>query len=235
MLLKKLLEDRGATVYEVGSGADAVEIVQRNAFDLILMDIHMPGLDGISAARKIRTILGEHCPPIVSQTADVFPNAVKDSEKQLFDDKLIKPVKPKALEAIINHWVLKTNMATHTRTGIQGEPKDTEARLVSPSTDNSNSEPNGIDSSVPANLRVPLYEEIQHSWAEMKNLQMQMRWKELTDLAHQFSGLCGLYGQSELTALAKDLEQFSRNKVHGSIPSTMQLLDTIITSLHGPR
>ena len=234
LLLKKLLEDRGITVCEAGSGEDAVKIAQHHAFDLILMDIHMPGLDGISAAQQIRTILGEQCPPIVSQTADVFPDTVTDNGRQVFDDKLIKPVKPKALEGIINHWILKRNRLPPTRTGALAEISYKKAGFVAAPADDSNSGPNGINSSVPEVLRARLYEEIRRSWAEMKDFQEQMRWKELADLAHQFSGLCGLYGISELTVLARDLEQYSRNEAKLSIPSTMKLLDTIITSLHEP-
>ncbi len=54
MLIRELLRRRGHTVKEVTTGNDAVQAMADGSFDLLLTDIHMPGMDGIEAARAIR-------------------------------------------------------------------------------------------------------------------------------------------------------------------------------------
>ncbi len=98
LLIRRLVEERGATLQDACSGHEVVAFAQQTPFDLILMDIHMPGLDGIEAARRICAGLGRNSPPIIALTADLFVDAVDSSQTPVFDDQLSKPVIADALD-----------------------------------------------------------------------------------------------------------------------------------------
>src|SRR5581483_11485945 len=75
LLIRELLRRRGHRITEVTTGTAAVEAMQNDSFDLLLTDIHMPGMDGIEAARTIRAMEerdGRTRTPIVALTADAL-------------------------------------------------------------------------------------------------------------------------------------------------------------------
>lgn len=104
LLIRELLQRRGHSVTAVSSGAEAIAVMSRGHVDVLLTDIHMPGLDGIEAARRIRaaeTAALQPQVPIVALTADVL-----DSERQACQDAgmdgfLTKPMAPADLDAVL--------------------------------------------------------------------------------------------------------------------------------------
>ena len=84
------------------SGAHAIEAVKDRKFDLILMDLHMPGMDGIEAAGYLQEYLGEACPPIVALTADSVFSKDADIGEIGFSGFLTKPVNADTLRQCIH-------------------------------------------------------------------------------------------------------------------------------------
>jgi signal transduction histidine kinase/ActR/RegA family two-component response regulator len=84
----------------VGDGQAALEALRARAFDLILMDTHMPVMDGLTAIRAIRAMeaqTGELHTPIVSLTADAMPSQVQEALAAGADRHLAKPITSAAL------------------------------------------------------------------------------------------------------------------------------------------
>jgi PAS domain S-box-containing protein len=101
MLTRELLRRRGHKVTEVTSGEAAVTAMYRGQFDLLLTDIHMPGMDGIEATIAIRENEAKFFrgrTPIVALTADVVETGKRACQDAGMDDFLTKPVDPAELD-----------------------------------------------------------------------------------------------------------------------------------------
>jgi CheY-like chemotaxis protein len=105
MLVRELLRRRGHSVEEVTSGGDALKASDRERFDFILTDIHMPDMDGIETARRIRAReaeTGRARTPIVALTADTVETGKDACIEAGMDGFLTKPVDPAELDAMID-------------------------------------------------------------------------------------------------------------------------------------
>ncbi len=94
MMLKKFLIDKfGYQVTTVGDGQEVIETLANGAFDIILMDIHMPTMDGVTAARKIRKATPDWSKtPIIALTADAADMHVEEYLGVGMNDCVAKPI-----------------------------------------------------------------------------------------------------------------------------------------------
>ena len=104
-LVRTLLEAMGQEVEEAASGGQAVSMAVRQAYDLIFMDLQMPGMDGFATARAIRRLSQENrTTPIVALSANVLPEHVAEAERAGMNDHIGKPIVPARLVATLNRW-----------------------------------------------------------------------------------------------------------------------------------
>lgn len=101
-LLKMLLERDGHRVVVAEDGAQAVAAARRQSFDVILLDLEMPELDGFEAARAIRAISSPRAGRIYACTAQVFDIARQKALDAGMDDFLPKPVNPAHLRVLLS-------------------------------------------------------------------------------------------------------------------------------------
>jgi CheY-like chemotaxis protein len=97
----QMLKRLGYAATVVNNGRAAVEVVEKNLFDLILMDVHMPEMDGLEATRAIRRLQLVKQPRIVALTADVLKGEKERCLESGMDDYISKPVKIDRLKAIL--------------------------------------------------------------------------------------------------------------------------------------
>ncbi len=103
MVSRELFKRRGHEVREVVSGEAAIEAALEETFDLILMDIHMPGLDGIEATKRIRRnefMARKKRTPIVALTADALETGRQACQDVGMDGFLSKPIDTAELDAM---------------------------------------------------------------------------------------------------------------------------------------
>jgi signal transduction histidine kinase/DNA-binding NarL/FixJ family response regulator len=100
-----LLTRQGHAVEIAADGREAVEAVRTHHYDVVLMDVHMPELDGLAAAREIRRLGGERGRvPIIALSASVLPSETEQCLAAGMDAHLPKPIDPFALaEALARH------------------------------------------------------------------------------------------------------------------------------------
>jgi CheY-like chemotaxis protein len=102
MIASKLLEGLGAIVETAADGYLGVEAAERGGYDVILMDVQMPGMDGLEAARRIRALGGQAAAtPIVALTANVLSHQQRHYREAGMDGVVGKPISPGALLAEI--------------------------------------------------------------------------------------------------------------------------------------
>lgn len=93
LVLKAMVEQSGSTLYEAEDALRGLEMIEHNSYDLILMDLRMPGMDGMTAIRKIRERGDEKAKlPIIVVTADAAPNIRENCIAGGADDLIMKPV-----------------------------------------------------------------------------------------------------------------------------------------------
>ncbi len=178
------------------------------AYQLILMDIQMPGLDGIAATRAIKAQLGAASPPIVAMTAYSMPDDAVRFVKAGLDDYLAKPVKHQQLAETLARWV--------------NGPRPL-AEVAAPTP------PAIIDPEVLAQLHqlggdgfaAELYSEFVEETTTLL-AQANACWAEenldgLHPFFHQLKGTAGTLGLTHLAAKALALEQAIKNRETDSL------------------
>ena len=98
--LKIYLTAEGYQVLEAGTGREALDILDRERVDLVLMDIMMPRMNGLEAARLIRSTKGRpdlKTLPILAMSANAFDDDVKKSLESGMNDHLSKPIEMEKL------------------------------------------------------------------------------------------------------------------------------------------
>jgi len=87
-------------------GFTAVQMVQRERYDMVFMDYMMPEMNGVKAMQRIRSLSGEHWGlPIVALTANASPGTREALLSQGFHDYLHKPIEPSRLNEILRKWL----------------------------------------------------------------------------------------------------------------------------------
>jgi len=122
LLVKTLLGDMGADVVAVDNGPAALEAVKQHSFDLVLMDVQMPGMDGRQTTEAIRQWeqASSSTPlPIVALTAHALANEKRSLLQSGLDDYLTKPISDRQLAQVVLKW---TGLALRSQPQRAAEP-----------------------------------------------------------------------------------------------------------------
>ena len=104
MVAQAMLEKMGYQVVMAVNGQEGVDVMRTQEIDLVLMDLHMPVMDGYEATRQIRELLDHHV-PILAMTADASIADREDCLASGMDDHLPKPIKMDVLQQVVANWL----------------------------------------------------------------------------------------------------------------------------------
>jgi signal transduction histidine kinase/ActR/RegA family two-component response regulator len=124
LVLDQLLTSLGHTMVKALSGAAALEILDREPFDLVLMDIQMPGMSGIAALRLLRDTKGPNSKvPVIALTADVTSGGRERYLELGFDEHASKPIQVETLIESMARALAEPAQAEPTRAESRGARK----------------------------------------------------------------------------------------------------------------
>jgi CheY-like chemotaxis protein/two-component sensor histidine kinase len=102
LVAKKFLHKWKMSVDEAVNGIEAIELYKKNSYDLLLIDLEMPEMDGVAVAADVRK--KDNQIPIVAFTAAVYENMAEDLKSKGFTDFITKPFRPEDLHKKILHY-----------------------------------------------------------------------------------------------------------------------------------
>jgi signal transduction histidine kinase/DNA-binding NarL/FixJ family response regulator len=136
LVAQAMLEKLGLSVTVAAGGAEAVRLIQQQAFSMVLMDCQMPGMDGFEATRRIRewekNSQARSPLPIVAQTANAMAGDREACLAAGMSDYLAKPVTGAALEKVVDSWLGAVVAPTAGRSSLEmlPDPVDPPSRHI---------------------------------------------------------------------------------------------------------
>ncbi len=104
-VIREFLNLSGITVKIVNNGKEAIELLENNLFDAVLMDIHMPEMDGFEATKLIRSQARFAGLPVIALTAGVTKDEQDKCMASGMNDFIAKPINPKQLMSTLVQWI----------------------------------------------------------------------------------------------------------------------------------
>jgi PAS domain S-box-containing protein len=105
LVAKTFLADTGVQLDIAYNGLQAIDKIQQTNYDLVLMDIQMPEMDGLTACKKIRTDLQLTELPIIAMTAHAMEKDIENSRAVGMNEHIIKPIHPDDLFSMLNRFL----------------------------------------------------------------------------------------------------------------------------------
>ncbi|MCG6896226.1 MAG: response regulator [Thiocapsa sp.] len=193
LLMRRLLELREVDVSEARDGPEAITKTRRSTFDLIFLDVHMPGMDGLETARAIRSAQAQGtCPPIIAVSADVFGTPGNAGADAIFDGFLLKPVWEGALDE-----ALCRALASPDRTG----PSMPDSAAPEHSVINADAP------LLPSTLDGRLLGEVRALLGRLATAVASRDRHAVGELSHELKGLCGFFGLRAFETGVRELER----------------------------
>jgi PAS domain S-box-containing protein len=218
----ELLNSAGLNADIASSGTEAVRKVREHPYDLVLMDMQMPEMDGPEATRIIRALPGWETRPILAMTANAFDDDRRRCEEAGMNDFITKPVDPEVFFTTLLRWLKVTPRATETVPSSRSAMNTTVPAEDAGAPDLP--ELPGIDTAIGLrhlngnqHLYKRLLRKTRDAYAEsfigdFRQACAANEWTTAVRLAHTFKGLALSLGANTLGQMLARLEQAASNQ-----------------------
>jgi two-component system, sensor histidine kinase and response regulator len=235
----EFLEDAGMIVTVASNGRECLDALNRSSYDLVLMDIQMPEMDGLEVTRRIRQISQFNNLPIIAMTAHAMAG---DRDKSLaagMNDHITKPIDQAVLNQTLKAWITENKDVVHEK-----EPRTTSN--VTETNDGVLPFLPGIDKekalktlNYNTHLLIKLLHTFKKSFGSLPALLRELseagKWDEIRNKAHTVKGVAGYIGSLFLVEAAEKLEEAlkknQQEEAASHLVSFINALDTILSSL----
>jgi PAS domain S-box-containing protein len=218
---KEILEGAGLIVSLADDGQQAVNMIEENPYDAVLMDVQMPVMDGYTATREIRNLKSEiRNVPIIAMTAHAMAGDEDKSLQAGMNGHVTKPIDPDQLFSTLQKWIQPADERTPTRKVDVSAAKET----VSPAAAEVRQEP-GLPDSLPGfdlaeglnrlqgnqklyrKLLLDFGAKYTTAAAEIRQALNSRDFEQAHSLIHNLKGLAGNLAASALQAAAIEIEK----------------------------
>jgi CheY-like chemotaxis protein len=237
-LVIELLKTRGHRVVMASNGKEAIEAIEEKDFDLVLMDVQMPDMDGLTATRKIRKMEvhpqssifnRQYSIPIIAMTAHAMKG---DREKCLesgMDDYISKPINVEELFGVIEKFSPKLN--NHKKIKFFPSLKKTEARSKEVFDLSAAMEVVAGNKEIFKEIANIFLESSPASVTQIREAIAGGDDQALERAAHSLKGSVGHFGARRAFEAAYHLEKIGREKEMGEADNAFSTLEKELTAL----
>lgn len=200
-LVSALLKDTDAKIILAHDGAEALQLTEEQRFDLILMDIRMPIMDGFEALQRIRSSQKNKntSTPVIALSAHISEHEHDELSASGFNDYLIKPITKTALMRIIKNWIShEFEFPTLSLSQTQNIADELLAMLI---------------------------ESLPEDFNEIKNLKEKNQWDELLKRVHKLHGAVCYCGVPQLKDAIHALETALKQSNISAIPELFSVFE----------
>jgi CheY-like chemotaxis protein len=237
---QEILEGEGFVVEIANNGQEGVDMVQASDYDIVLMDIHMPVMDGYVATQEIRKLTSEkRNVPILAMTASAMTQDIEKALESGMGDLVAKPIDTNELFSTMVKWI---------KPGERDAPEHVAEEIAEPKIDKPLTDMPGI--SVKAGLprvagNIKLYKSILTKFycdysavtQEIKGALGKKDQELAQRLAHTVKGVSGNIGAEDLYVVAGELEAAIKDEktdeMNGLIDNFSEALNVVLGSLKG--
>ncbi|MCP4342967.1 MAG: transporter substrate-binding domain-containing protein [Desulfobulbaceae bacterium] len=223
---RELLKQAGVRVTEAINGEEAVNMVEKERFDAVLMDLQMPVMDGLTAAREIRKGPAPEELPILAMTANAMAG---DREKCLdagMNDHIAKPIKPAILYETLIRWVRPDADLTHSQVPLPASNSlSPETTIDFPALDGVDIKAGLANVNGDRKLFLKVLENMHTRFQDIdQEIQAEMDrgdFETAGRLSHTIKGVSGTLGALILQKKSLNLESAIKDKETDQIPDLM--------------
>jgi CheY-like chemotaxis protein/HPt (histidine-containing phosphotransfer) domain-containing protein len=221
-ILKKL----GLTADTVANGAETIRALEIIPYDLVLMDVQMPEMDGLEATRNIRdpqSAVTNHAIPIIAMTAHAMQGDLERCIEAGMNDYLTKPVDPQTLSEVLDKWLPKEPAPV----APEGTTSFSAKKLEAPVFDRAGMMARMMDDEVLAKEVVEAF--LNDIPRQIRTLQGCLEAADAPGTerqAHTIKGACANVGGEALRAVAFEMEKAARAGDLDAINARMTELKT---------
>jgi len=225
-IVTMLLEPTGGLLTFVTNGREAVEAVRKITYDVVLMDIQMPEMDGYEAATLITKELGPAAPPMIALTAHAIKGSRQQAQEAGMEFYLSKPFGKESLYSTIANAL---SAEGEVETSVQDYSGDNQTLSV----------PYGICTEVAKRLGVTQdsFDRLLKLFAQehaaaietLRSARVNHEYEHVMKIAHTISGAASNIGAAQSGTIAKQIEMRAERVVNGQ--STPLGMDDLILSL----
>lgn len=201
MVAKEILKKANHMVDTAIDGFEALKLAESNTYDIILMDIQLPEMNGVDTMLKIKNLLTKNCPPIIAVTAFSSDQEKEKFLHQGFNDYLGKPFSATDIISLVEYWQKEIN----TKFSKKTKPISKQQQTLNIDTINqliSFSDFETIKTSL-----IEFSRDTQAALKTSKRLLKNEKYEKLGGIIHNIKGNSGTLGGDEIFEQSRKIEQ----------------------------